>query len=49
MMKPTLAQVARTVLRWSPSRSQTEVLNEVLDGVLAGTAGDTPPLSTKGR
>ncbi|PFG44431.1 nucleoside-diphosphate-sugar epimerase [Isoptericola jiangsuensis] len=40
---------ARTVLRWSPTRPQTDVLNEVLDGVLDGTTGDTPPLSTKGR
>ncbi|WP_418275854.1 NAD-dependent epimerase/dehydratase family protein [Isoptericola jiangsuensis] len=40
---------ARTVLRWEPSRSQGEVLREVLGGVLDGATGDTPALAKKAK
>jgi UDP-glucose 4-epimerase len=43
------ASRAREVLRWEPSRNQAEVLAEVLDGVLAGTTGSTPPLSRSAK
>ncbi|WP_278235444.1 NAD-dependent epimerase/dehydratase family protein [Isoptericola sp. AK164] len=35
---------AREVLRWRPTRSQGEVLLEVLHGVLERASADTPPL-----
>ncbi|WP_277211232.1 NAD-dependent epimerase/dehydratase family protein [Isoptericola croceus] len=36
---------ARDVLHWQPTRSQGEVLLEVLGGVLDGAHADTPPLA----
>ncbi|GAA1994552.1 NAD-dependent epimerase/dehydratase family protein [Isoptericola halotolerans] len=39
------ASRARDLLRWQPTRSQGEVLLEVLGGVLDGAHADTPPLT----
>ena len=36
---------ARELLHWRPTRTQGEVLLEVLDGVLSGTTGATPALA----